>query len=149
MGHLLFNVDANLKQIVRHTMESKEWRKNYGAPPIPKSLLLVHAEGVYLMSAGVPGNVKNEESGQHHVAYALGLDPSINEDYWADSRDVVGGDDFASPFSIEELAPVILGDQCSYVRINLTESHFDISLMGTPKTSKSRKKGRNGKKEKP
>ena len=96
MGLLIFKVTPELKAIMEHTMNADEWRGTYGVE-LDQSVVLVHDEGVYLMSAGTPGLMKNpddKESTRHLVVHAEGCNPE-DEDHWDTSRRLVGGDDFA------------------------------------------------------
>lgn len=64
--------------------------------PNGPALLLVHDQGVYLMSNGIPRSADA-------VAYAEGCDPKVGEfdEWYGKSRDLVGGDDFVEVIRIE------------------------------------------------
>jgi hypothetical protein len=55
----------------------------------PAGVELVHDYGVYLMSNA------NEGEGKPGVAYALGCNPRVDEDWYENVRKSVGGDDFS------------------------------------------------------
>ena len=71
-------------------------RPQYAVPTEP-SVLLVHDEGVYLMSNGTPPDLLEGtiEDGRRFVAYAEGCHPIRDSDSYDAARDLVGGDDFS------------------------------------------------------
>lgn len=82
-------------------MSDDDYRKLGMTPPETRTpngpgLLLVHDQGVYLMSNGTPREVDA-------IAYAEGCDPKIGEfdDWYGKSRELVGGDDFVEVLRIE------------------------------------------------
>jgi hypothetical protein len=72
-------------------------------------LVLVHDEGVYLMSGGLPGlKAKNGKTSESQaVVYARGCNPRKNKDCWDHSRELVGGDDFAEILDARGIAKII------------------------------------------
>lgn len=67
---------------------------------IPRGLLLVKDQGVYLMSNG-----KREEGEKPEVVYAEGLNPAVAEfdDWWDSASDICGGDDFVEALPLSSL----------------------------------------------
>ncbi len=113
---------ADLLRLTLHAILAPNHRMGYesDAPPAP-GLLLVHDQGVYLMSNGLPADTAAAETGQH-VVYADGCNPNIGSfDEWYDtSRELVGGDDFV------EVLP--FGDPQEFVT-NCTNYHeFCVDL---------------------
>ncbi len=84
------------------------------AVPADSDLLLVHDQGVYIMSMAQP-------VGQRTIVYAEGCNPDIDADWWERSRRLVGGDDFGEPFA---KAGVILQ--------NLRHAKAGLQLRVTP-----------------
>ena len=78
---------------------------------LPKGLLFVHDQGIYLMSSGFPRlTVNGEPDAEQVICYAEGHDPSTNPSWHQDASRAVGGDDFAMAIShdiIEELFKVL------------------------------------------
>lgn len=114
MSVLTFSA-ADVKRVVEHTIKNKQseiadWstanEKNGWTParstPAEPHIVLVHDEGVYLMSNGTPRDLVNGKSRNGKVdversfaAYAKGCDPVKDADNcWDMSRAMVGGDDF-------------------------------------------------------
>lgn len=62
---------------------------------VPAGLWLVGDSGVYLMSNGKPGqkDENHPDPRQCLVAYALGMNPDLDESYYETKRQVFGGDD--------------------------------------------------------
>lgn len=108
MGTCIFKT-ADIRRCVKHALSSAKWEMGYeeGKTPPAPALLFVHDQGVYVMSNGLPRDVKDradKESGSY-VAYADGCNPAIGTfaEWYGRSRELVGGDDFVevlklSPF---------------------------------------------------
>ena len=75
---------ADLARVVDHAIKTKA------------DLLLVHDQGVYLMSGGKPPDLIEPDKPSRYVAYAHGCNPSA-DGWWERSRALVGGDDFGEP----------------------------------------------------
>jgi hypothetical protein len=67
--------------------------------PVGPCLLFVHDRGVYLMSNGIPRDLDAGGSGSY-VVYAEHCNPNTDEDWYDNSRELVGGDDFAEVINI-------------------------------------------------
>ena len=112
MSLVIFPVTPLLKKVVKHAMLAKKWRKAYsfdGSTAMPKSLLFVHDQGVYLMSAGLPvlQDPKKKEKDYSLCSYAQGCHP-VKDKYWhSNARELVGGDDFAEAISAVPIAQFI------------------------------------------
>ena len=93
MAKLTFKMDDTLKSIIEHARAAKKYAAPYGGKPSP-ALMFVKDEGIYLMSAGVPGYHKEDGKPSHVVTYANGCSPDAPES-WEHCRSLVGGDDFS------------------------------------------------------
>ena len=64
-----FKVTPKLKAIVAHSMSAKKWQGTYGSKVSEPTLYVVKDQGVYLMSAGVPGLLEKRRSpnGKHVI----------------------------------------------------------------------------------
>jgi Protein of unknown function (DUF3085) len=77
-----------------------DYRKGKAITALPEApaVLLVHDEGVYLMSNGFPADpLERKATGRHfrrYVAYAQGCDPRTDKGWYETAHDLVGGDDF-------------------------------------------------------
>ena len=110
-------------RILAHAIESKQHRATYEEAykqlgkdwfdgklsaevlqdKIPAGLTLVHDQGIYLMSNGLPRQLEVAESEKSVVVYAEGCVPDndANPGWWDHCRDLVGGDDFAEALPAE------------------------------------------------
>lgn len=96
---------AAIKRCIGHALKSSKWKPGISGENPGPALFFVHDEGVYLISNGDPGDLKNKTEIGLYAAYAKGCDPELNEsDWWETSRALVGGDDFA------EIIPVSAAD---------------------------------------
>jgi hypothetical protein len=88
---------ADMRRIVTHSINAKDQSPiAYTTEPVKApAIILVHDQGIYVMSNGNPGDIREEGKPGQFVAYAEGFDPEKNDDWWDAARDAVGGDDFA------------------------------------------------------
>lgn len=107
---------ADLKQSITHALRSTEFDMGHenmtdaefeslGLPapsdrtPIGPGLLFVHDRGVYLMSNGIPRDLDAAQTGSHAI-YAEHCNPNEDDEWYDNSRELVGGDDFAEVIRI-------------------------------------------------
>ena len=67
--------------------------------PVGPGLVFVHDRGVYLMSNGIPRDLDAAQTGSH-VVYAEHCNPNEDDEWYDNSRELVGGDDFAEVIRI-------------------------------------------------
>lgn len=112
-------------------------RDNIDIDKIPAGLILVKDQGVYLMSNGSPGLLK-EGSTHHVVAYAEEADPNCKsfDDWWDAGQRIMGGDDCAIslPLTMFEAVLDALPDN-SKLKIKVTST--TISIMAPRKPRKA------------
>jgi Protein of unknown function (DUF3085) len=101
MARLVFQA-ADVRRVVEHALNSTkhnaelvDYDKDFN--PITKpgkpAVMLVHDDGVYLMSNGEPRDLLGS-SERSFVAYAKGCHPGKDADWYETARALVGGDDF-------------------------------------------------------
>lgn len=168
MARLLFNAD-DVRRVVEHSIAAPRQRpQTVGydektGNPITKpvehpSVMLVHDDGVYLMSNGEPRDVVQAEitvvplddpellhdtlasalgekpatrkTGRSFCAHAKGCDPGKDKDWWDRSRELVGGDDFAETLPWAQHFKAQLDRGAKQIAINYSETRISI---GTPK----------------
>lgn len=127
MGTLVFD-GAGVARCLDHAAKSRKYRLAFGMSEAVPGLFLVHDQGVYLMSNGLPPDKEglDPKNPMCFVVYAKGCDPKKDEDWWEHARDLVGGDDFAEniptsdfkPDTIEELRA---GKADAVIRVSETE----------------------------
>jgi len=139
MGRLVFSA-AEVKPILDHTLTAPKQGEVYGRTFTEPQVLLVHDEGVYLMSNGEPRQENPDKRDTLLlVAYALGCDPRKG-DCWDFCRELVGGDDFGEP-----LPAAWFVEPCNtpHALIEITVGEHNLSFRwsvpGAPKTRKPRK----------
>src|SRR5437660_3446053 len=97
---------ADVRRVVEHSLAAPEQAKRFAdfkdgeaiyAPVDAPAVLLVHDEGVYLLSNGQPGDaLEGDPKGRffkRYVAYAKGCDPRSDGDWYETARHLVGRDD--------------------------------------------------------
>jgi hypothetical protein len=101
MSKLIFKA-KDVRRVIEHTLAAPEQRPvSYTTDPVKEvAVLLVHDQGVYLMSNGKPGDLLDPSQDEvigssHFVAYAQGCHPDKDKNWYDTARALVGGDDFA------------------------------------------------------
>jgi DUF3085 family protein len=120
MSRLIFK-SADVKRVVEHSLAAPKQGRTFTGPVSEPSILLVHDEGVYLMSNGEPRDI--ESGTRSYVAHALGCNPLTDDDWYDTSRQLVGGDDFGEclPWAAEIKAQIDAGAQEIIISVS-TES---------------------------
>lgn len=109
MGKLIFDAQE-LRRIVEHSIGRAQspqivdfdvkTGKAITKPLDEPSVVLVHDQGVYLMSNAVEGDPIDPATAgtgyyRRYVVYAKGCDPHKDKDWYCNADSKVGGDDFA------------------------------------------------------
>lgn len=90
-----------LRRCVEHALNAPAHHMGRADVPRGPALFLVHDDGVYLMSNGEPVDLRNKDELGAYVAYAEHCNPDKDSDCWENSRELVGGDDFAETIAID------------------------------------------------
>lgn len=131
MPTCVFKTD-DVRRCVEHALNSTAWRMGWLEEETPApALFFVHDQGVYLMSNGEPRDIvtTDETAETTYVAYAEHCNPKTDDEWWDNSRDLVGGDDFAETLPInsswltkcgkyEEIEITVTGTEitCAFVK---------------------------------
>ncbi|MHB1952514.1 MAG: DUF3085 domain-containing protein [Thermoplasmataceae archaeon] len=84
--------------------------KHIDKSKVPPALWLVKDRGVYLMSNGDPGLMRDTKTGSHEVVYAEGCDPDRCPNDWYDnSLDIMGGDDCSETIAVGDFEEMMRG----------------------------------------
>ena len=110
MGAVMGKCVFQTKDVIRcaeHALAATNWDMCWETDttePGP-GLLFVHDRGVYVMSNGKPADMESEQTA--YVAFAERCNPNTDNDWWENSRELVGGDDFGE---IVPITPEFLSD---------------------------------------
>jgi hypothetical protein len=120
MGLCVFKTDE-IKRCIEHTLASTTWNTETGVEPQP-GVFFVHDQGVYLMSNGYPRDLLPGD--KCYVAYAQDCCPEKDQDWWENSRALVGGDDFGEtlPVNSKWLKNC---DEYEEFHVNVTENELE------------------------
>lgn len=134
MGTAVFRL-AEVRPLAEHALAAQKHLPTFGEEKEPDpgpALHFVHDDGIYVMSNGDPRQLVGEGDKQHsRVAYAEGCDPKKNDDWWEESRAIVGGDDFVEKIPIDDNMKRWLFDQTKEVLIiELNGETMDIKVAG-------------------
>jgi hypothetical protein len=98
MGICVFKT-SDLRRCAEHALKATKWRMGFSSRRPEPGLLLAHDQGVYIMSNGIPADVDIAKE-QCHLVYAKRCNPDKDEDWYQNSRELVGGDDFGEVLAI-------------------------------------------------
>ena len=118
MAKVIFEA-KDLKGMMEHVINTEDAK-----------LMLVHDQGVYLMSQGY--KVENDNI----IVYSQGCNPKINEDWYDTAHALVGGDDFVEYLDAEFAKAVLEQIEAENQEITILLSKDSIKL-GKPKKIKS------------
>lgn len=132
MSKLIFKA-ADLLRVVDHSLAAPkqgEQLVDYNddgpvtEPVEAPAVLLVHDQGVYLMSNGQPRDIV--EGISSYCAFAECCNPKTDGEWWNNARDLVGGDDFGEtlPWAAEIKALIDAGEQ--QIIIDLTDGKIEL-----------------------
>jgi hypothetical protein len=132
MGTCVFNTE-DIKRCVTHAIKSKKWRHGYDeSQPARPALMFVHDDGVYCMSSGLPRDMVGKD--RSFCAYAEGCDPTKDEDFYEESRFLVGGDDFVEVLDVDDNT-LLLCDEFGEMVIEVSENELSV-VFRKPKSLK-------------
>lgn len=101
MPKCIFKTDE-VRRCAEHALNATEWGMGWSEDPPAPRLFFVHDQGVYLMSNGEPRDIITVDGKETtYVAYAENCNPNVDENWWDNSRDLVGGDDFAETITAD------------------------------------------------
>lgn len=106
---------ADIKRCIEHARAATEFDMGYEnmrddeyaslglIPPTDRTppgpcLLFVHDRGVYIMSNGIPRDLAAADGS--HVVYAEHCNPNTDDEWYENSRELVGGGDFVETIPI-------------------------------------------------
>jgi len=142
MARLIFAV-ADVRRVVEHSLAAPNQmeqtvdfdlstEKTITRPVEAPAIILVHDEGVYLMSNGQPADPLNsaEAKGEHFrrfCAYAKDCNPVTDADCWDNARALVGGDDFAEVLPWAQDIKTALDAGAKHIVINFGRSKVSFT----------------------
>jgi len=143
MSKLVFDA-ADVRRVVEHSIGSPrqgrlftgydaESNPTYSEATAP-SVILVHDDGIYLMSNGQPRDIvaggEDKLGARSFVAHAQGCNPKKDTDWWNRARDLVGGDDFGEtlPWARELHTMIVRGAKT--ITIKITPKEISIEVWG-------------------
>lgn len=122
MALFAFKIE-DVRRCVEHSKAAPEQMKYWGEEIKEPSLLLVGDRGVYLMSNGTPRDIV--EGISSFCAYADGIDPRVNKDWYDAKRDLYGGDDGGDVLPISMFESVLDAAK-KFVWIELTATKIKV-----------------------
>ena len=142
MRKLVFEDVEAIKELYEHTKGCAKHKKTYGGLTGP-GLWLVHDQGVYLMSNGIPHLEDPDRPKSSKIVQAKGCDPKKDDGWWEESCQLVGGDDFVEHLPISSWDRIFkLSEKCSNGRIEIevTNKSIAVSFVEVRRPKKKKKK---------
>lgn len=138
MPNLIFAA-ADVRRLVEHTLrapEQAEYMVDFDgktgqaimAKPEAPAVILVHDQGVYLMSNGTPPDLLKEGEPRRYCAYAEGCHPEKNDDWWDTARDLVGGDDFAETLPWARQMKEALDKGATHIVVKMSTRRLELTF---------------------
>ncbi|NDD52319.1 DUF3085 domain-containing protein [bacterium] len=136
MGLCVFKT-ALVRRCVEHALKSDKFRMPFSEEKPQPALLFVHDDGVYLMSNGLPADIiVSKKSPMSYAAYAKSCNPSLDDDWWENSRALVGGDDFGEIVLIDK-SWLKKCDDYEELHFDVAPEHMDIYFTNERKRKKT------------
>lgn len=119
----------DVRRLVKHCQAAPAQMEYYGEKLEP-SLLLVGDQGVYLMSNGTPADLLDpsddgKKIAKRFVAYADGINPDVDKDWYDTKVSLFGGDDGAEPIPLE-FFQIALAAAKKYIWVEVTETQIKV-----------------------
>ena len=122
MALFAFKVE-DVRRCVEHSKAAPAQMKYWGTEITEPSLLLVGDQGVYLMSNGTPRDIV--EGVHSFCAYADGIHPKNDKDWYDAKRSLYGGDDGADVIPIHMIEPALAAAE-KFVWVKLTPEQIEV-----------------------
>lgn len=127
MAVLVFDAKS-VERLVEHALCAPEHEMGWASEATPKpALQLVGDQGVYLMSNGRPPDKRDAQDGCF-VAYARGLNPHTDPDWWQTKRATYGGDDGADILDVIDDVQLLMRRGETEIRIEIDENHIGLLM---------------------
>lgn len=134
MGCCVFKT-SEIKRCVMHALGSTDFRMVFSPAPPGPGLIFVHDDGVYLMSNGLPLDPLTKDPDSYsYVAYAANCNPKKDPEWWDNSRELVGGDDFGEIIKVD-LSWLQSCDEFEELQIEVEPSSIGV-YFARPKKNK-------------
>lgn len=116
---------TEVDRIISHAQRCERFLQVHDTATTKPMVVLVGDQGVYLMSNGLPGDMHQPPS-TWFVAYAQGMNPGLDADWWDTKRAVYGGDDGADALDLVDALRALLdrGDAQIHLRLSDTSIHL-------------------------
>lgn len=111
MSKLVFK-SSDVKRVVEHAIKTEG------------EILLVHDQGVYLMSSGKPHDKVNENS--NFVVYVQGCNSETDADWYDTARNLVGGDDFGESMPFAEAIKEMIDNGAEEIIFSITPENIQL-----------------------
>src|SRR6516164_8327694 len=128
----------DVRRVVEHSIAApRQSDVAYTTKPVEApAVLLVHAQGVYLMSNGKPRDIVGADStdrkdaakddGRSFRAYAIGCHPEKDADWYEAARGLVGGDDFVETLPWARKLKALIDGGARIITLRMTRDSIEI-----------------------
>ena len=128
----------DVRRVVEHSIAApRQSDVAYTTKPVEApAVLLVHEQGVYLMSNGQPRDIVGadatgrkdaaKDEGRSFCAYAIGCHPEKDADWYETARGLVGGDDFVETLPWARKLKALIDGGARIITLRMTRDSIEI-----------------------
>ena len=124
----------DVRRVVEHSIAAPkqseqvvEYVPHTTKPIAAPAVLLVHEQGVYLMSNGQPRDILGADAtDRSFCAYAIGCHPEKDADWYETARGLVGGDDFVETLPWARKLKALIDGGARIITLRMTRDSIEI-----------------------
>ena len=129
----------DVRRVVEHSIAAPkqseqvvEYVPHTSKPIAAPAVLLVHNQGVYLVSNGKPRDIvgadatDRKDEGRSFCAYAIGCHPEKDADWYETARGLVGGDDFVETLPWARKLKALIDGGARIITLRMTRDSIEI-----------------------
>ena len=119
----------DVRRVVEHSIAApRQSDVAYTTKPVEApAVLLVHEQGVYLMSNGQPRDILGADAADRSFcAYAIGCHPEKDADWYETARGLVGGDDFVETLPWARKLKALIDGGARIITLRMTRDSIEI-----------------------
>jgi hypothetical protein len=128
----------DVRRVVEHSIAAPkqseqvvEYMPQTTKPIAGPAVLLVHDQGIYLVSNGKPRDIvgadaTDKDEGRSFCAYAIGCHPEKDADWYQTARGLVGSDDFVETLPWARKLKALIDGGARIITLRMTRDSIEI-----------------------
>lgn len=122
---------APLRRLIDHARAAPDHNMGWSDAAPQPALFLVGDDGIYLMSNGIPRDLREAGGSGAYVVHALGLNPNTDPDWWEAKRASFGVDDGAETLALIDEIDLQLCRGEAFIRLEITPDAITLVVPDT------------------